>query len=230
MWIWDQVQWEALVARGVSQEVGEKWGTIWVEEDGPSHLLMCFWAAWGHDPCSRKASSTRKCCQTTKPSTVLRAFPGYSYSLISRYFLLSVFPDLAEDLWWICGDYPPPCSSMFACTTAAVVSVIPPLQDLGQPNTSTVPTSVHHRGWIHPALQPQQSCVLGEECQQLTDLHPGLCKPHAGNSVINLSLCCGFPESLYLKWMVIQKLIKIILCHRVIHRRYKIFVHFRWKV
>lgn len=162
MWIWDQVQWEALMARGVSQEVGERQGAIWVEEDGPSHLLMCFWAAWGHDPWSRKASSTSSCCQATKPLAVLRDFPGYGYSLISQYFLLCVFPDLAEDLRCICGDCPPPCSSMLACTATAVAA---PLQDLGQLTTSTVPTCVHHRAWIHPALQPLQSCVLGQERQ-----------------------------------------------------------------
>lgn len=52
---------------------------------------MCFWAAWGHDLGSRKASSTRRCCQTTKHFAVLRAFPGYCYSLTSQYFLLRVF-------------------------------------------------------------------------------------------------------------------------------------------
>lgn len=123
--------------------MGERQGAIWVEEDGPSHLLMCFWAAWGHDPWSRKASSTSRCCQATKPLAVLRDFPGYGYSLTSQYFLLCVFPDLAEDLRCICGDCPPPCSSMLACTATAVAAVAAPLQDLGQLTTSTVPTSVH---------------------------------------------------------------------------------------
>lgn len=41
MWIWDQVQPEALVARRVSLEVGEQRGTIWAKEDSPSHLLLC---------------------------------------------------------------------------------------------------------------------------------------------------------------------------------------------
>lgn len=98
-----------------------------------------------------------------KHFAVLRAFPGYCYSLISQYYLLCLFPYLAGDLGRVCGDFPPPCSSMLACTTAVVAAVTPPLQDLGQPTTSTVPTSVCHGGWIHPAQHPLQSCVLGEE-------------------------------------------------------------------
>lgn len=119
----------------------------------------------------------------TKPLkhlAVLRAFPGYCYSLISQYFLLCLFPYLAGDLGRVCGDFPPPCSSMLACTTTAVAAVTP-LQDLGQPTTSTVPTSVCHGGWIHPAQHPLPSSVLGEELQQVKDLHPALHKPNAGN-------------------------------------------------
>lgn len=173
------------MARDVSQEVQERQGTIYMEKDGPSHLLMFFWAAWGHDLWSRKASSTWRCCQTNKHFAVLRAFPGYCYSLISQYFLLHVFPHLAEDLGWLCGNYPSYCSSMLACTTASGAAVTPPVQDLGQPSTSAVPTSVYHGSWIHPALHPlcciTQSSVLEEERQQVTNLHPVLHKPRAGN-------------------------------------------------
>lgn len=36
---------------------------------------MCFWAAWGHNPWSRKASSTWRCYQTTKTLRCAESFP-----------------------------------------------------------------------------------------------------------------------------------------------------------
>lgn len=89
----------SLVARGVSLEVGKQRGTIWVEEDSPSRLLTCLWPAWGHDPRGEQAPSARRGSQNTNPSPVLRAFPRYGCSVISQYFLLHVFPNLAEGLF-----------------------------------------------------------------------------------------------------------------------------------
>lgn len=87
----------------------------------PANVLL---GSLGTCPRSRRASSTWRCCQTSKPFAVLRAIPAYCYSLISQYFLLHVFPYLAQDLRWVCGDYLHPCTSMLTCSTTAATGVV----------------------------------------------------------------------------------------------------------
>lgn len=194
MWIWDQVQWEALVARAVSQEVGERQGSICVEEDGPSHLLMCCWAAWGHDLWNRKASPTWRCCQTTKNFAVLRAFPGYCYSLISQYFLLCVFSLLGwrprTNLWGLPFPLQLDACLHHSCSGCS---------DTSSAGLGAAPHICCAHFCLPWGLDPScitASAILSVGRRAPASNWPATSAPqaHAGNSVINLSLSCVFPE------------------------------------